>query len=161
MGCSLPDSFVDGIFQARIPERIFPTQGSCVSSIGRRILYHCATWEARINKEPHVKLWSACNCLVHWFTGCVTLKSWLEFRLSEESGLGWENEVPPGSEAMWTQCPLMRAGLEPNRFKGKSELYHSGQRTLPTFQSKGQEQGILLKRLQDFRQKKMKASFWI
>ena len=55
MDCSPPVSSVYGIFQARILEWvalwvIFLNQGrthiSCVSCIGRRILYHCATWEA-------------------------------------------------------------------------------------------------------------------
>ena len=58
MDCSPPDSSVHGIFQARILEQIaispssgsFPpreqTGVSCISCIGRRILYHYATWEA-------------------------------------------------------------------------------------------------------------------
>ena len=55
--CSLPGSFVDEISQARIVEwvAISSTRGSswprdqtlisCISCIGRWILYHCATWE--------------------------------------------------------------------------------------------------------------------
>ena len=67
--CSLPDSSVHGILQARIPERVAisscrgslqprdPTCISCVSCIGRRILYHCATrkahkWEEMVLKVP-------------------------------------------------------------------------------------------------------------
>ena len=58
MDCSLPGSSVHGISQARVLEQvaIFSSRGSsrprdwthvsCVSCIGRRILYHCATWEA-------------------------------------------------------------------------------------------------------------------
>ena len=53
LDCSPPGSSVHGIFQARIQEwillqGIFLTQGldSCVSCIGRQILYHCITWEA-------------------------------------------------------------------------------------------------------------------
>ena len=59
MDCSLPHSSVHGISQARILEwvaissthqGIFLTQGSnCVSCIGRRILYHWATWEAPLH----------------------------------------------------------------------------------------------------------------
>ena len=50
--CSLPGSSVHGIFQVRILERIAISSstgssrargGTRVSSIGRRILYHCAT----------------------------------------------------------------------------------------------------------------------
>ena len=58
MDCSLPGSSVHGIFQARILEWVAishsrgssPTRDqtciSCVSCIGKQILYHCATWEA-------------------------------------------------------------------------------------------------------------------
>ena len=57
MDCGPPHSPAHGIFQARILEYVaifyskgFPTQGlncvSCISCIGRQILYHCATWEA-------------------------------------------------------------------------------------------------------------------
>ena len=58
MDCSPPDSPVRGIFRARIVEFIavsyfrgsfLPrdwTPESYASCIGRRILYHCATWEA-------------------------------------------------------------------------------------------------------------------
>ena len=56
--CSPPGSSVRRIFQARILEKVAisysrgssqprdQTQVSCVSCIGRWILYHCATWEA-------------------------------------------------------------------------------------------------------------------
>ena len=58
MDCSLPGSSAHGILQARTLEwvtifysREFSQPGdrtsiSCVSCAGRRILYHCATWEA-------------------------------------------------------------------------------------------------------------------
>ena len=56
--CSLPDSSVHGVFQARILDGVTisysrgssqprdQTQVSCVSYIDRWILYHCTTWEA-------------------------------------------------------------------------------------------------------------------
>ena len=59
MDCSQPASFVDGIFQIKIPEWVaisssrgsfWPrawTHISCVSCIGREIVYHWATWEAQ------------------------------------------------------------------------------------------------------------------
>ena len=59
MDCSLPGSSVQGIFQARVLEWITisfsrgssqardQTSISCVSCIGRWILYHCATWETK------------------------------------------------------------------------------------------------------------------
>ena len=58
MDCSLPGSFIHGIFQARILEWVtlsfskgssqprHQTHASSVSCIGRQILYHCTTWEA-------------------------------------------------------------------------------------------------------------------
>ena len=58
MNCSLPGSSVHGILQARILEWVAisfsggssrsgdRTCMSCVSCIGRQILYHWATWEA-------------------------------------------------------------------------------------------------------------------
>ena len=55
MGCSLPDSSVHGIFQTRILEygaisfsrgSSWPRDQTCVSCIGRQVLYHWATWEA-------------------------------------------------------------------------------------------------------------------
>ena len=58
MDCSLPGSSVHVSFQARTLERVAisysrrssqprnQTRTSCVSCTGRKILYHCATWEA-------------------------------------------------------------------------------------------------------------------
>jgi len=60
MDCSLPGSSIHGIFQARIlgwfaisysrgsSQPRDRTHISCGSCISRRILYHCATWEAPI-----------------------------------------------------------------------------------------------------------------
>ena len=54
--CSLPGSFLHGIFQARILEWAAtpssrgssrPRDRTCMSCIGRWILYHWATWELR------------------------------------------------------------------------------------------------------------------
>ena len=58
MDCSLPGSSVHEIFQMRILEwaTVFSSRGSswprdranisCISCIGRQILYHCANWKA-------------------------------------------------------------------------------------------------------------------
>ena len=55
MDCSPPGSSVHGIFQARTLERVAisssrgssrPRDRALVSCIGRRVLYHWATWEA-------------------------------------------------------------------------------------------------------------------
>ena len=72
MDCSQPGSSVPGILQARVLEWVaipfsrrssWPrdrTHVSCVSCIGRRILYHFTTWEARVCiytciKRPQIK----------------------------------------------------------------------------------------------------------
>ena len=66
MDCSLPGSSVHGIFQGRILERVAVSFSrgssqprdrihvSCISCIGRLILYHWATWEApsKYQKSP-------------------------------------------------------------------------------------------------------------
>ena len=55
MDCSLPGSSIHGILQARILEWVAisfsrrsspPRDRTCISCIGRLILYHLATWEA-------------------------------------------------------------------------------------------------------------------
>ena len=57
MDCSPPGSSVHGIFQARILEWVAisssrgyfrPRDSTHVSCIGRRVLYHWATWEAHL-----------------------------------------------------------------------------------------------------------------
>ena len=57
MDCSLPGSSVHGISQARISEWVAisysrgssrPRDRTCVSCIGKQILYHCTTWEALV-----------------------------------------------------------------------------------------------------------------
>ena len=49
MDCSLPGSSVHGIFQARILEQDAISWPSN-STIGRRIFYHCETWEVQEKK---------------------------------------------------------------------------------------------------------------
>ena len=59
MDCSPPSSSVHGIIQAKLLEWIaifFSRDQTCVSCIGRLILYHCATWEALCSKGP--KYWN-------------------------------------------------------------------------------------------------------
>ena len=64
LDCSPPGFSAHGTLQARRQERVVisscrgssqprdPTSASYVSCIGRRILYHCVTWEARREWEP-------------------------------------------------------------------------------------------------------------
>ena len=73
MDCSLPGSSVHGIPQARILEWVaisssrrssWPRDGTCVSCIGRWILYHCDTWEAILY---YIWLYcSVCVCVLRW-----------------------------------------------------------------------------------------------
>ena len=65
MDCSLPGSSVHGIFQARILEWVviscsrgssWPRNQTCISCIGRWILYHCATWEAHLCPTLFLKM---------------------------------------------------------------------------------------------------------
>ena len=74
LDCSLPDysSSVHGIFKSTIWERVAISSSrgsswpmdqtciSCISCIGRQILYHCASWEAQlllIQNDSHHHLW--------------------------------------------------------------------------------------------------------
>ena len=68
MDCSLPDSFVHGIFQARVLEQVAiscargfsrfrdRTRVSCVSCSGGQVLYRRGAWEAaELDMTEHVK----------------------------------------------------------------------------------------------------------
>ena len=80
MDCTLPGSSVHGIFQARIPEWVTIsysrtssqprdwTWDSCISCIGRLILYHCTSWETLVFFQPDLL---RCNL----YTGQITLSS--------------------------------------------------------------------------------------
>lgn len=67
------------------------------------------------------------------------------FWLGEESGLWWEYGTPPGREAIRRQCPLSRASLEPNKFKGKLEFYCFWPKNCQTFRAKGKYKTFLWK----------------
>ena len=95
MDCSLPGSSVHGISQTRILEWVAisfsggsswprdPISISCVSCIGRWILYHCATWEAPYIPESQLNFLSAWHLLlsipcfrVSWI---LSISQWLVF----------------------------------------------------------------------------------
>ena len=67
MDCSLPGSSVPGISQARILEWVaisfsrvpsLPRDETCISCIGRWILYHCTTWSPSTSSSNHADvLW--------------------------------------------------------------------------------------------------------
>ena len=72
MDCRPPGSSVRGIFQARIPEWVvicfsressWPRDWTRVSCIGRRILYHCTTWEAQREREREREVAQSCPTL--------------------------------------------------------------------------------------------------
>ena len=70
VNCTVHQAPFHGIFQARIPEQVAiscsrrssqprdQTHISCVSCIGRQILYHFATWESLIEKGIHAPVQS-------------------------------------------------------------------------------------------------------
>ena len=84
--CSPPCSSVHEIFQARIVKWIAisysrvssqprdQTRVSCVSCIGRQILYHWATWEAQVCTEHLLNEWMMgwidTNCLLIGLVNC-------------------------------------------------------------------------------------------
>ena len=47
MDCSLPGSFAHGIFLARILAS-WSRDWTCILYMGKRMLYHCVTWEAEV-----------------------------------------------------------------------------------------------------------------
>ena len=62
LDCSPPGSSVHGFFQARILQWVaisfskgssWPRDQTCVSCIGRQILYHWATWEAMVKNMSY------------------------------------------------------------------------------------------------------------
>ena len=67
--CSLPDFSVRGVSHVRIPELVAIsssrgsswlrdwTHVSCISCIGRWILYHCAPWEASDIQDSFLRHW--------------------------------------------------------------------------------------------------------
>ena len=81
MDCSLPVSSVHGISQARILEWVAIscsressrpkdwTLISCVSRIGRQILYHCATWEDPTSILTEIKYHMVLIGLPWWLSG--------------------------------------------------------------------------------------------
>ena len=84
MDCSLPDSSVHGILQARILEWVAfsfskgfsqlkdQTHVSCISCIDRWVLHYWATWEAQsLLYRPHFQISHI------WSTGCQGFNTWV------------------------------------------------------------------------------------
>ena len=74
MDCSLPGSSVHGILQARTLEWVAisfsrrssgPRNQTCISCIGRRVLYHWVPWEAHSKESPGPK------CQLSWVWGTL------------------------------------------------------------------------------------------
>ena len=87
MDCSLPDSSVHGIFQARIWKWVAisysrdlssrPRGQTDVSSINRQILYHWATWEAsrRCSSTPNESKVIGCGIVFEVMSATIDLHS--------------------------------------------------------------------------------------
>ena len=120
MGCSPPGSIVHEIFQARILQWVAIsysrgsskprdwTQVSCVSCIGRQILYHCIIWEAvnSVQSFSHVQLF-----VTPWTVACQAsmsiTNSWsLLKRMSTEL-------VMPSNHIILC-CPLLLPSIFPS-----------------------------------------------
>ena len=89
MDCSSPGFSFHGIFQARIREWVDisssressqpgeRTHVSCVSCIGRWIVYHCTTWEAPpVPSNSFLHFLLSISCSSHlWERPCITFHS--------------------------------------------------------------------------------------
>ena len=104
MDCSPPASFVHGISQARIVEWVaisysrgssWPrdwTCVSCISCIGRQILYHCTTWQAQYTRIVLIRIRF---CLLHPGLECIPPSEWLH-----EANHGYLQKTTTGLESL-------------------------------------------------------------
>ena len=103
MDCSPPGSSVHGIPQARILEWVaMPSSrgSSCISCIGRRMLYHWATWEAPLGPAAGTGSWRK---LCGLQGGALTLLPWGRCQTScrpapltaSRSTHSWPCRMPP------------------------------------------------------------------
>ena len=111
MDCSLPGSSVHGISQVRIQEWVAisffkgfsqprnRTYISCISCIGRWLLYHCTTWEAKIYYHISFKWLNLPKSNLHtffkkpelsWFKFFWTASLWLKQTILNLSDLALE-----------------------------------------------------------------------
>ena len=119
MDCSLPGSSVHGIFQARILESVaisssrgssLPRDLTHVSCVGRRVLYHCATWEV----------------LLCWVLGSVfIILNFSEFTLDmDKSHMELHNKlISPQANYHWVAGELVST----RRLREKKMILVSGQ----------------------------------
>ena len=117
--CSLPGSSVHGIFQARILESVaisssrgssLPRDLTHVSCVGRRVLYHCATWEV----------------LLCWVLGSVfIILNFSEFTLDmDKSHMELHNKlISPQANYHWVAGELVST----RRLREKKMILVSGQ----------------------------------
>ena len=126
MDCSPPWSSVHGIFQARLLKWVAfyfsrwssrPrnwTWISCISCIGRRILYHYTTWKAQYTKQlewiprglPSGKSWpqSFHSVWFHYITFHLKLIKLQKWRT--ESRRRWGGEETAKKQASWWWCSV-------------------------------------------------------
>ena len=118
--CSPPGSSAHGISQARILEWVAisffressqPRDQTCLSCIGRWVLYHWATWEAcKWGIIPSLLLsWPYSdlqNCIPHRIKGAWETQvrhSWAENVLKQEEKGGRTNEAFPPNPQKWSR----------------------------------------------------------
>ena len=128
MDCSPPGSSVHGILQARILKWVVisssrgssrprdQTHVSCVSCIGRWILYHWATWEALVSESHSV----------------VSESSWLHGLYSPCNSPGQNTGVEPFPSpgdllnlAIEPRSPALQAGSLPAKPEGKPKKWEA------------------------------------
>ena len=102
MDCSSLGSSIHGILQARILEWVTisysrassrPRDGTCVSCIGRRVLYHCTTWKA--NGDPCLTINPELKWLVPLQVLCLYLEERGKYLSTGPRGCFSAHLVPP------------------------------------------------------------------
>ena len=130
MSCSLPGSSVHGTSQARIQKWVaisfsrgsfWPRDQTCISYIGRQVLYHCGTWDS--------VSWilSPCSFNLHaeyimWNAGLDGSQAGIKIARRNINNLRYKWYHSNGRKWRGTQEPLIRvekAGLKLNIQKNK------------------------------------------
>ena len=119
MDCSLPRSSAHGIFQARMLEFIAISY-SCVSCIGRQILYHWATWKPLVRMSHRQfrflanSIWAETGCSFQFSSvsqSCLILCNPMDcttpgFLVHHQLPKLTQDHVHWVSDAIWPSHPL-------------------------------------------------------
>ena len=117
MDCSLPDSSVHGIFQARKLKWVatsssWPRDWTCLCScIRRQILYHCTTWEAPMSC-------AILQFLPHEFGQDLWLSFWVCFAFPPVTCFIQQSKANVDMSFLW----LCYNGLSPRKIEQKKSL---------------------------------------